>query len=66
MIGRVVEIAGDLRYLSKERGFLVIAHNGQEQGRVPLDDVAALICNTHGLTYSNNVLLALVVSAVSP
>lgn len=59
MIGRIVEIAGDLRYLSKERGFLVIAHNGQEQGRVPLDDVSALICNAHGLTYSNNLLVAL-------
>ncbi len=59
MIGRVVEIAGDSRYLFKDRGFLVISHKGEEQGRVPLDDVSALICNAHGLTYSNNLLVAL-------
>lgn len=59
MIGRIVEIAGDSRYLSKDRGFLVVSHHGEEQGRVPLDDIAALICNAHGLTYSNNLLVAL-------
>ncbi len=60
MIGRIVEIAGDSRYLHKDRGFLVVSHRDVEQGRVPLDDVAALICNAHGLVYSNNMLLALV------
>lgn len=60
MIGRIIEIAGDLRYLSKERGFLVVKHQGQEQGRVPLDDIAALVCNAHGLSYSNNLLIALI------
>ena len=59
MIGRIVEIAGDSRYLHKERGFLVVSHRDAEQGRVPLDDVAALICNAHGLVYSNNLLVAL-------
>lgn len=60
MIGRIIEIAGDSRYLHKERGFLVVSHRDVEQGRVPLDDVASLICNAHGLTYSNNLLIALV------
>lgn len=59
MIGRVVEIAGESRYLFKDRGFLVISHQGEEQGRIPLDDVSALICNAHGLTYSNNLLVSL-------
>lgn len=59
MIGRIVEIAGESRYLSKERGFLVVSHRGEEQGRIPLDDVSALICNAHGLSYSNNLLIAL-------
>lgn len=59
MIGRIIEIAGDSRYLHKERGFLLILHRNVEQGRVPLDDVAALICNAHGLIYSNNLLVAL-------
>lgn len=59
MIGRIVEIAGDGRYLSLERGFLVVSHRGEEIGRTPIDDVAALIGNAHGLSYSNNLLVAL-------
>lgn len=59
MIGRIVEIVGDSRYLHKKHGFLVVSHKGVEQGRVPLDDVAALICNAHGLTYTNNLVVAL-------
>lgn len=59
MIGRIIEIAGDGRYVSLDRGFLVVSHKGQELGRTPIDDVAALIGNAHGLVYSNNVLVAL-------
>lgn len=59
MTGRVVEIAEDGRHLSVFRGFLVVAERGVELGRVPLDDVAAVIANAHGLTYSNNLLTAL-------
>lgn len=59
MIGRIVEIASDGRYLSLDRGFLVVGHKGQEVGRTPIDDVAALIGNAHGLAYSNNLLVAL-------
>lgn len=59
MIGRIVEIASDARYLSLDRGFLVVSHHGEETGRTPIDDVAALIGNAHGLSYSNNLLVAL-------
>jgi CRISPR-associated protein Cas1 len=59
VIGRIVEIAGDGRYLSLDRGFLVISHKGKEVGRTSIDDVAALIGNAHGLVYSNNLLVAL-------
>lgn len=59
MIGRIVEVAGDGRYLSLDRGFLVVSHRGDEVGRTPIDDVAALIGNAHGLVYSNNLLVAL-------
>lgn len=59
MIGRIVEIAGDGRYLSLDRGFLVVSHKGEEMGRTPIDDVSALIGNAHGLVYSNNLLVAL-------
>jgi len=31
----------------------------KELGRIPLDDIAAVIANAHGLTYSNNLLVAL-------
>lgn len=59
MIGRVVEIAENGRHLAKARGFLTISAEGGEVGRVPLDDVAAVIASAHGITYSNNLLVAL-------
>ena len=59
MTGRVVEIAEDGRYLSLSRGFLVVEAQGRELGRVPLDDIAGVVANAHGLTYSNNLLVAL-------
>jgi len=59
MIGRVVEIAADGRHLAKVRGFLTVSERGAELGRVPLDDIAAVVANAHGLTYSNNLLVAL-------
>lgn len=59
MIGRIVEVVGDSRYLSLDRGFLVVSHKGNEVGRTPIDDVAALIGNAHGLVYSNNLMVAL-------
>jgi CRISPR-associated protein Cas1 len=60
MIGRIIEIAEDGRHLAVSRGFLVIRDRDSELGRVPLDDIGAVIANGHGLSYSNNVLLALV------
>jgi CRISPR-associated protein Cas1 len=59
MVGRVVEIATDGRHLSISRGFLVVAEHGEEIGRVPIDDIAAVVANAHGLTYSNNALVDL-------
>jgi CRISPR-associated protein Cas1 len=59
MVGRVVEIATDGRHLSLYRGFLVVAEGGQEIGRVALDEVAAVVANAHGLTYTNNALVEL-------
>lgn len=61
MQGRIVEVADDHRHLSLLRGFLVVqdttAH--AELGRVALDDIAAVIANAHGLSYTNNLLVAL-------
>lgn len=59
MIGRVVEIATDGRFVALDRGFLTVSESGTEVGRVPLDAVAALVANAHGLGFTNNVLVAL-------
>jgi len=59
MTGRIVEIAENGRHLCKARGFLIVQSNGKEIGRVPLDDIDAVITSAHGLTYSNNLLVAL-------
>jgi CRISPR-associated protein Cas1 len=64
MIGRVVEIANDGRHLAVDRGFLTVAEKGAEIGRVALDDLAAVIANAHGLTYSNNLLVTLAARGV--
>ncbi|MDE2824356.1 MAG: type II CRISPR-associated endonuclease Cas1 [Chloroflexota bacterium] len=59
MIGRVVEIASEGQHLTRYRGFLVIRKDSEEQGRIPLDDISVLLCNTeaHGLTYTNDLLV---------
>lgn len=59
MVGRVIEITTDGRHLSVSRGFLVVTEHGDEVGKVPMDDVAAVVANAHGLTYSNNLLVKL-------
>ena len=64
MLGRIVEVSSDQRHLSMHRGFLIVRNScsgsrNEEIGRVPLDDIAALITNAHGLSYTNNLLVAL-------
>ena len=62
MIGRIVEIADDRRHLFANRGFMVVRDTEGERkelGQVPLDDIAAVIANAHGITYTNNLLVAL-------
>lgn len=62
MIGRIVEVAEDRRHLFASRGFLVVQDTDGERnelGQVPLDDIAAVIANAHGLSYTNNLLVAL-------
>jgi len=62
MIGRIVEVADDQRHLFVSRGFMVVQDTDGERkelGQVPLDDIAAVIANAHGLSYTNNLLVAL-------
>lgn len=56
---RIVDIATDGRHLSVHRGFLIVAEERVEVGRVPLDDVAAVIVHAHGVTWSTNLMVAL-------
>jgi CRISPR-associated protein Cas1 len=62
MIGRIVEVADDKRHLFMHRGFMVVQETEGERkelGQVPLDDIAAVIASAHGLSYTNNLLVAL-------
>ena len=62
MIGRIVEVADDRRHLFLHRGFLVVQDTDGERkelGQIPLDDIGALIANAHGISYTNNLLVAL-------
>lgn len=59
MLGRVVEVAEDGRHLAVDRGFLTVSAGGEEIGRVPLDDIGAVLINAHGCTYSNNLVVRL-------
>ncbi|MCW5698869.1 MAG: type II CRISPR-associated endonuclease Cas1 [Rhodospirillales bacterium] len=61
MIGRVVEVAEDGRHLSVYRGFMVVEENGAEIGRVPLDDIAVLVINAHGVSYTNTLITTLAI-----
>lgn len=56
---RIVDIATDNLHLSAERGFLKVAQGGVVSGHVPLDDIAAVVVHAHGITYSNNLVVAL-------
>jgi CRISP-associated protein Cas1 len=62
MLARIVEVSNDKRHLSMYRGFMLVHSTGEERqevGRVALDDMGALIANAHGLSYTNNLLVAL-------
>lgn len=56
---RIVDIATDGRHLSAYRGFMLISEEREEIGRIPLDDVGAVIIHAHGVTWSTNLVVAL-------
>lgn len=56
---RIIEITTDGRHLAIDRGFMTVSEKGQEITRIALDDIASIIANAHGLTYSNNLLVEL-------
>lgn len=62
MLQRIVEVSNDCRHLSMYRGFMLVTaswEDRQEISRVALDDIGALIANAYGLSYTNNLLVAL-------
>jgi CRISPR-associated protein Cas1 len=60
MIGRIIEIQADGRYLHCHRGLMVVREGDTVHSQVPLDDIGAVIGNAHGLTWSNELLVRLV------
>src|SRR5690606_18138697 len=58
-VDRIVDIATDGRHLSAYRGFLIVSEDREEVGRIPLDDVAAVVVHAHGVTWSTNLVVAL-------
>ncbi|GAB5468551.1 MAG: type II CRISPR-associated endonuclease Cas1 [Rhodospirillales bacterium] len=59
MIGRIVEIAEEGRYVALSRGFLTVKSGEETLGTVPLDDLAVVIFSAHGLTTSNSLMVGL-------
>jgi len=59
MIGGIVEIAEPDRYISVHRGFLKVSDTQTELGRVPLDDITALILSAPQVTISKNLMVEL-------
>jgi CRISPR-associated protein Cas1 len=55
----MVEIAEDGRYLAKDRGFLTVMAGGAELGRVPLDDIVAVMATSPATTVSCSLLAEL-------
>ncbi len=59
MNARIIEVTSEGCHLARYRGLMTVTKNGDECGRVPLDDVGVLLCNARGLTYSNDLMMEL-------
>ncbi len=64
MLPHMLEIAGDKRHLCKERGFLAVYEGGERLGRQPLADLSMVLVCGHGVTWSNDLLVALAEACV--
>lgn len=56
---RIVDIATDNLHLASHRGFLTVTLDREEQGRIALDDIAAIIVHAHGVTWTTNLVVKL-------
>ena len=59
MIGGIVEVAEAGRHLSVHRGFMKVTEDKSELGRVPLDDITALILSGPQITLSKHLIVEL-------
>lgn len=59
-----MDISSDGLHLAIHRGFLIVSASGEEQGRIALDDIGALIVHAHGTTWSNQVFVRMAERAV--
>jgi CRISPR-associated protein Cas1 len=59
MLGRIVEIEGEGRRLSLDRGFLSVAGPDGLLGKVPLDDIEAVILSNPAASFTSQIIAAL-------
>lgn len=56
---QILDITQDGRHLSRDRGFLLVSEKRGDLGRVPFDQIAAVIVHAHGVTWTNSLLVEL-------
>ena len=56
---RVVDVSTHGRRVTLDRGFLVVSDDDGECGRVPLDDISALVLSAYGTSCTTPVVVAL-------
>lgn len=56
---RIVDVTTDDVHLAVARGFMTLSRQREEIGRVPLDDIAAVIVHAHGVTWTTNLAVRL-------
>ena len=53
---QIVDISTDGRHLSRDGGFLVVSESGVQLGRIPLDQIVAVIVHAHGTTWTTSLI----------
>lgn len=56
---RIVDVSTDDVHLAVARGFMTVSRQREELGRIPLDDIAAVIVHAHGVTWTTNLAVRL-------
>lgn len=59
MSGQIIEIQSDNRHLACEHGFMTVSSDGAVVAKIPISDVEAVITASHGISYTNNLLVRL-------